>query len=124
MTHTETPRAPSRESDVTRHYRLPAMRHEGDAGTVREILRVLPGIRDTATDAGRHRLTLVYDATQMDDERVRNALAQAGFPAGAGAWERLKGIWFRYLDETVRENAEAAPRPCCSNPRGIPRQPR
>jgi len=120
MTNTETLGAPSRASDVKRHYRLPAMRHDGDAGTVREILSALPGVRHAATDASRHSLALIYDATQMDDERVRNALAQAGFPTGAGAWERLKAVWFRYLDETVRpfERTQGRPRAPAAATRG------
>jgi len=105
--------------EVKRHFTLRAVTHERDAQVITEHLGNLPGVRGTETSIRRHRVTVVYDITRLDYRLVLDALEEIGFPAPETWWSRLKTSWLQSLDETGRENANAPPAPCCSNPRGI-----
>ncbi len=109
--------------EVKRHISLPAMMHERDAQVVARHVEGIPGVRGTKTDTDRHRITVVYDITLLDYSHLLDALTEIGFPTRDTWWSRLKTSWCHYADVTGRENANAPPAPCCSNPKGI-NQPR
>ena len=105
--------------EVKRHFTLPAMTDGRDAQLVTNRIGQLPGVRGACADIGRHRVTVVYDTTQLYYRQVLDALAATGFPVPETWWSRLKTGWLQNLDETGRGNANAPAAPCCSNPKGI-----
>lgn len=105
--------------DVKRHFSLPTMDDERDAQTVAAQIGQLAGVQGILADAGHHRLTVVYDITELYYREILDELSAAGFPVPDTRWSRLKASWLQGLDETGRGNANAPAAPCCSNPKGI-----
>ena len=60
---------------------LPAMNCPSCAVTVRAALSQLDGIDRVRIDAEARRVTVQYDDAQLSEARIRQLLADAGYPA-------------------------------------------
>lgn len=105
--------------DVKRRFKIPAMIHERDAQVVSGMMKRLPGVIGVNTDAAQSQAVVVYDITRLDYQGILAALEQVGFPIADTRWNRFKTRWLQSLDQTGRENANAPPPVCCSNPKGL-----
>jgi hypothetical protein len=52
--------------DVKRYFTLPGLSQPEDAEAAERQIGDLPGVRGVEADAGRHRVTVVYDLTELD----------------------------------------------------------
>ena len=107
--------------DVRHWIRIPALRHEADGNAIVAELGKLQGIRRVKAYVVRKKIRVLYDQTKVDFHLIKNQLEQVGFPMADSWWWRQKEKWFQYLDTNARDNANAPPPPCCSNPKGIDR---
>jgi len=119
MSHTKARLKTEGAWEVKRDITLPSLSQERDTQLIMQHLKALPGLRGTQTDLKRQRVTVVYTQTQLDYGTVLQTLESIGFPTSQSRWSRMKANWLQFLDENGRENANAPPPPCCSNPRGI-----
>ncbi len=104
----------------TRHWiQVPALKQDTDVIRVEAALKKLSGVSVIKFYPEKRKVRITYDQTKIDFRNILRQLEEAGFPASAGWWSRLKADWFQYLDQNARENANAPEPPCCSNPRGI-----
>jgi hypothetical protein len=79
----------------------------------------MSGVRGASADLEHQRVTVVYDATKSSYQELLAALEEIGFPVADNWWARFKANHYQYLDTNARDNANAPPPPCCSNPKGI-----
>ena len=77
-------------------------------GRMNGVLRVVPHCAA--------RLRLSYDAARIAYGEIERALDEAGLRRRASAWWRLRGAWYRFLDENIKANARARGGACCSRP--------
>lgn len=100
---------------VHRCLKIPSMRDKNSRQIIQACLAELKGV--LATDVNnRMRLTITYDATQVDFGRIEKVLRDVGYPTGNDWWSRFKSGWYRYLDENAQSNATSKGGACCSNP--------
>lgn len=82
-------------------------------GRIREALAEMDGVKQVRPQPEKKRIVLQYDATKLDVQRVADTLSSLGCPVANTFWSRLKKTWYGFLDENIRDNAAAPPRPCC-----------
>ncbi len=107
---------PSGPWEVRRRIRLPSLSHRADGLAVERAVTELSGVVIAVADVGKHRLEIRYDASRVNYLRIVEKLEQTGFPPLLNWWSRLKGNWYRFSDETARENARTPPSACCNKP--------
>ncbi|MEJ2453463.1 MAG: heavy-metal-associated domain-containing protein [Candidatus Thiodiazotropha sp.] len=107
---------PSGPWEVRRRIRLPSLSHQADALAVEGVISALPGVVTAVADVEKQRLDIRYDASRLNYLRIVEALEQTGFPALVSWWSRMKSNWYRFTDETARENANVPPSACCNKP--------
>jgi hypothetical protein len=83
------------------------------------MLTALPGVVETRLERSGRRLKLRYDATQIALDAILQRMDEIGIRPATGVWQRLKQAWYRYVDETVKENNHVKGGACCSNPADI-----
>jgi copper chaperone CopZ len=62
-------------------FRVPKIKCEGCADTITRALSGVEGVATTAVAVTEKEVRVEYDPARVDELRVREALAQAGFPA-------------------------------------------
>lgn len=77
------------------------------------------GMIDVSADPRRSRLRIRYDVKQLLFDDVVQILSSHGLAISTDRWMRLKGNWYRMLDENARGNANSKGGACCSNPTEI-----
>jgi len=107
---------PSGPWEVKRRIKLQAMEHAADALAVERALAALPGVVKVAADLEKHRVVVRYDASRQNYQILVETMEKTGFPPQDNWWSRFKGNWYRFTDETARENAKAPPPACCNKP--------
>ena len=110
--------------DVRHWISIPALGHEADGNAIAAALGKLQGMRRVRAYVGRKRIRVLYDQTKLDFYLIKDQLEQVGFPMADSWWWRQKENWFQYLDTNARDNANAPPPVCCSNPKGLDRSTR
>ncbi len=91
---------------ATARLTVPGMGSNHCAGLVRTSLERLPGITDIETNIAAHRVTVHFDAAQVDAGKMRAAVERGGYDVvavetdtGPGASGSQEGNEERYLDE-------------------------
>lgn len=62
-------------------FSIPGMMCDGCAETVREALLTIPGVRQVKPSAWRKRVTVQFDASEVQPDQIRATLAEVGFAA-------------------------------------------
>jgi copper chaperone CopZ len=65
---------------MERVYRIPKIRCEGCAQTITTALGALTGVLATQVTIPSKEVRVEFDAARLDEGRVRQTLAEAGFP--------------------------------------------
>lgn len=92
---------------------------EHDSRMIRQYLERLKGMSRVVCNVERQRLTLVYDAAQLNFRTIEDALVASHHPVSETRWARLKAGLYRYLDENAKANMASKGGACCSNPSEI-----
>jgi hypothetical protein len=82
-------------------------------------LTALDGVLDAVLEQDRRKVRVRYNAGRVGYGELEAVLADAGVLDTTRRWQRFVASWYRYLDTNARDNANAPPAACCSNPRGI-----
>ena len=64
-------------------YRVPRMHCNGCAATVERAARGVPGVRSVHVDLTRKEVRVVFEDGSFDEEALKRALEQAGYPVAA-----------------------------------------
>lgn len=64
-------------------YRVPRMHCNGCAATVERAARGVPGVRSVHVDLVRKEVRVVFEEGLFDEEALKRALEQAGYPVAA-----------------------------------------
>ena len=112
----QTSLKPSGPWEVRRRIKLESLGHAADALAVERAIDELPGVIKAFADLDNHRVEVRYDASQQNYQNIVEAMEKTGFPPLNNWWSRFKGNWYRFSDETARENANAPPPACCNKP--------
>lgn len=84
------------------------------AGALRELAQ-LDGVLQVTVEDGAE-LSIRYDAGRIGYGEIESALDKAGLRRRRTWGWRLRGIWYRYVDDNIRANARARGGACCSRP--------
>jgi copper chaperone CopZ len=96
--------------------KLQSLGHAADALAVERALAELPGVVKAVADVDKHRVVVRYNTSQQNFRNIVQTMENTGFPALDNWWSRFKGNWYRFSDETARENAKVPPSACCNKP--------
>ena len=109
------------KSATTVHRRLSTSILKETASTQRavDILHGLPGAIEVKADTSGKRIGIHYDVTILLFPNLIKALEAEKLVKEPGWWDRFKFSSYRFQDINIRDNAQAKPAPCCSNPEGI-----
>lgn len=66
---------------MKRTFNVPRIHCSGCVRTVTETLKAVPGVTSAEGDEDRRTVDVVFDAEQVGEERLRQALANVGYPA-------------------------------------------
>lgn len=66
---------------MDRTYRVPAIKCDGCASTIREALGKVAGVEAVEVSVERKTVAVRYDPARVEEARIRGALEGAGFPA-------------------------------------------
>lgn len=66
---------------MKRTFSVPRIHCEGCVSTVEMTLKSVPGVQNAEGDAGKRTVEVVFDQDQVTEERLRQALANVGYPA-------------------------------------------
>jgi copper chaperone CopZ len=78
------PQARGREvMSVEKVYKVPRMHCNGCAATVERAARSVPGVRSVQVDLARKEVRVVFEEGAADEEQLKRALEQAGYPVAA-----------------------------------------
>lgn len=66
---------------MERVFEVPKIRCEGCAETITRALGRLGGVTTTRVAVADRRVHVEFDPGQVDEQRIRQVLAEAGFPA-------------------------------------------
>lgn len=72
---------------TTRSYQVESIHCEGCVAGIRNALGSIDGIAEVRPDQASNQVMVEFDETKVDDQRIRTALADAGFPV-VGAVEQ------------------------------------
>ena len=100
--------------EVLRQLRIPAIAHTTQPLTTEDLFSELQGVKDCAVERGDQKLSILYDASQVDYQTIERVLIQAGLPPVNNWWARLKASLYQYSDTNARDNAKAPPPACCN----------
>ncbi len=64
-------------------YRVPRMHCNGCAATVERVARGVPGVRSVHVDLAGKEVRVVFEEGAFDEEALKRALEQAGYPVAA-----------------------------------------
>lgn len=112
----QTSLKPSGPWEVRRRIRMPSLTHQADGLAAERAVSELSGVVAVIANVEKHRLDIRYDASRLNYLRIVETLEQTGFPPLVSWWSRMKSNWYRFSDETARENAQAPPPACCNKP--------
>jgi copper chaperone CopZ len=68
---------------VEKVYKVPRMHCNGCAATVERAARSVPGVRSVQVDLARKEVRVVFEEGAADEEQLKRALEQAGYPVAA-----------------------------------------
>lgn len=66
---------------MDRTYRVPTIKCDGCASSIREALGRVPGVEGIEVSVERKTVAVRFDPARVDEARIRIALQGAGFPA-------------------------------------------
>ncbi len=114
--NTQASLKPSGPWEVRRRIKLQSMSHAADALAVERAVAELPGVVKVVADLDKRHVEVRYDASRQNYQNIVETMEKTGFPPLDSWWSRFKGNWYRFSDETARENAKAPPPACCNKP--------
>ena len=112
----QTSLKPSGPWEVRRGIKLQSLGHAADALAVESALAELPGVVKAVAYVDKNRVEVRYDASLQNFYNIVETMEKTGFPPLDNWWSRFKGNWYRFSDETARENTKVAPSACCNKP--------
>jgi hypothetical protein len=114
------------ESATTVHRRLGTsiLKETGSIQQAVDILAALPGMISAKADTSGKRIQVCYDVTNLQFPNLIQALEAKDIVKEPGWWDRFRFSSYRFQDINIRDNAQAKPGPCCSNPKKIVEQSR
>jgi copper chaperone CopZ len=65
---------------MERVFQVPKIKCEGCAETIEKALAGVPGVTATRVGVAEREVRVEFDPARIDDERLRRALGDAGFP--------------------------------------------
>jgi copper chaperone CopZ len=107
---------PSGPWEVHRSIRIPSLGHAADGLAVERAVSELPGMIKVIANVERQRVGVRYNASLLSYQRILETLEETGFPPRNNWWSRLKGNWYNFSEENIRDNAKAPPPACCNKP--------
>lgn len=99
--------------------RLPSMNSRRDEDNVRGRISSLKGVYRVVMNLPRKQILVIYNTARIDFSAITVVLFDAGYPMENSRWIRFKALWYQYLDDNARANAQLPSTDCCSNPRSI-----
>lgn len=66
---------------MKRTFNVPRIHCSGCVRTVTEALQAVPGVTSAQGDEDRQTVDVVFDSAAVSEERLRQALANVGYPA-------------------------------------------
>jgi len=66
---------------MKRTFNVPRIHCSGCVRTVTETLKAVPGVTAAEGDEDRQTVDVVFDLAQVSEDRLRQALANVGYPA-------------------------------------------
>ncbi len=107
---------PSGPWEVHRSIRIPSLVHAADVLAIEHAISELNGVIKAVANVRKQRLDVRYNAAQLSYQRILEILEETGFPPRSDWWSRLKGSWYDFSEENIRDNAKAPPPSCCNKP--------
>lgn len=101
---------------VRRRFRIPALGEATDIPALNRVIEALPGVREARAEVAKQRLVVHYAASETDYRQISAALTKLGYAVAQDRWSALKGAWYQFTDNNVRENAQAPAPACCNKP--------
>lgn len=101
---------------VRRTIRIPRLINAEDEYAIKQALRSLPGMINIKTNTKRMKITVNYDASQLNYKTITKVLIKIGMPTLNNWWSRFKGSCYHYTDSNARDNANAPAPACCNKP--------
>lgn len=106
-------------STVTYRFSVKHALAENDVAILKAVLLEIPGILDSDIEAGQSRLSIRYDATRIDADRLAGVLEETGISPADGWFSRLRRSWRQYQDSNIRESSGTQGGSCCSRPTDV-----
>ncbi len=102
--------------DVQRKIAIPKLAIDSDASVVIAALEALNGVRHVTAETEKKRISVAYDASQIDYRTIVATLHEVGFPPLNSWWTNFRGRLYQFTDSNARENANTPAPPCCNKP--------
>lgn len=101
---------------VRRRFKIPALGEATDMPALTRAIEALPGVHEVRAEVARQRLVVHYAASKTDYRALCAALTRLGYAVAQDRWSALRGAWYQFTDNNVRENAQAPAPACCNKP--------
>lgn len=80
------------------------------------VLRELDGVLAIEPKSDSCRIAVRYNTARTTYKVLLQALQSAGASVHKGVIQRLRTVWYGYVDDNARRNAESTGGACCSQP--------
>lgn len=100
---------------VTQTVKVTGMVCHECATIVTEALLALDGVEKVQSHWQKNRLTMTYDLNRVTIQKVEKLLADIGYPADPGFFQRKKRDWIRFAEQNALDIVKHV-QPCCSKP--------
>ncbi len=102
---------------VVRHLKLEGITDENKAAILSEIDQTF-GIDNVSFDDNSQTLNVAYDATNCCLDGLEEIIHKYGADISHDLWTHFKEMYYKYVDENVKDNAQHQPWSCHQNPPG------
>lgn len=82
----------------------------------------LQGMDQVSIDEKCSELTVVYDATHCNINLIEDVINACGLRIADNWWSRMKGSYYQFVDQNVKDNAAHEPWSCHKPPPGKKRK--
>ena len=103
---------------VVRHLKLEKITNENKLTILTEIDQTF-GIDNVSFDEQSQTLNLAYDAINCNLDGLEEIIQKNGADVAHDLWTHFKEIYYQYVDENMKGNAEHQPWSCHTKPPGV-----
>jgi hypothetical protein len=93
-----------------------------NAAQLREEIDSLQGVAQVSIEEKQAEITIVYDATHCNINLIEDVINACGLRIANNWWSRMKGSYYQFVDQNVKDNAAHEPWSCHKPPPGIKRK--